>query len=156
MMAQLFEPKAEERILILTANGTSLTEPLQGLFDESSVTFSGLNGWKENYHVLGLENVENFGKEVAEGLRVHYEIAKDPILDTVKNYIEEIEKSGLVKVSGILSECTELPQFSDYFRKKLGLPVYDSITMTNYVHDARIDWTLIESSKLADFKVVHE
>jgi hypothetical protein len=39
-------------------------------------------------------------------------------------------------IRAFLLECTDLPPFSAAIRRQTGLPVFDFITMVNYIHSA--------------------
>lgn len=111
----------KEKIAIFTANGTSL-DPMRHLIrDECGVDTQG-----ERYIIVGCEGVEHFGPEVAAGDKVDTEKATPGIVKLAKE-----TQYQHPNVRAFLFECTELPQFSDAVRAATGLPVYDSITMSD-------------------------
>ena len=80
----------------------------------------------ERYKIIGCEHVEHFGTEVAKGYKVDREKATPGIVKLAKE-----TQYQHPNVRAFLFECTELPQFSDAVRAATGLPVYDSITMSD-------------------------
>ena len=110
-----------EKIAIFTANGVSLA-PMRDLIRDEC----GVDTEQERYIIVGCENVDHFGDEVAKGLKVNTDLATPGI---VKKALET--QAANPEIRAFLFECTELPQFSDAVRAATGLPVYDSITMSD-------------------------
>ena len=111
----------KEKIAIFTANGESL-EPMRPLIRDEC----GVDTQDERYKIIGCEHVEHFGAEVANGDKVDTEKATPGIVKLAKE-----TQYKHPNVRAFLFECTELPQFSDAVRAATGLPVYDSITMSD-------------------------
>ena len=110
-----------EKIAIFTANGVSLA-PMRDLIRDEC----GVDTEQERYIIVGCENVDHFGDEVAKGLKVNTDLATPGI---VQKALET--QAANPEIRAFLFECTELPQFSDAVRAATGLPVYDSITMSD-------------------------
>ena len=115
--------KEGQSVAVITARKASLT-PLHfrncGVADSAPVHIVGMEEWKEWGKVLD-SNVP----EVDMGL-----IEK-----------EIIEAGSLAKkqypdVGAFVLECTDMPPFSKAIRNGTGLPVFDFITLVNYVNQA--------------------
>lgn len=109
-------------ILVLTANSQSFSENYTELIKPS---------WdipRSRVELVGLQNVEGFGDEVAAGTTVDVDDAEENI---VKEVAATIEKLKPMKVSCILSECTELPGYTNTLRDRFTMPVFDAITAAN-------------------------
>ena len=61
---------------------------------------------------------------VEEGLESLYKLAKEAV--------DDIENKG-EKVVCIVQECAEMPAYSNGLRKRLKVPVYDTMTAIGYV-----------------------
>ena len=108
----------QDKILVLTANGKSL-DPMHDLIKRQC----GVDNQDTKFIVVGCENVPHFGKEVAEGLAVDVEKAEPGIVALTQEMVKQHPD-----VRMILSECTELPPYSDAIREATKLLVMDSIT----------------------------
>jgi len=109
-------------ILVLTANSQSFSENYTELIKPS---------WdipRSRIELVGLQNCEGFGDEVAHGTTVDCDLAEENI---VKEVAKTIEKLKPAKVSCILSECTELPGYTNTLRDRFTMPVFDAITAAN-------------------------
>ena len=111
----------KEKIAIFTANGESL-QPMRPLIRDEC----GVDTQDPRYVIVGCQDVKHFGPEVAAGEKVDTEKATPGIVDLAKK-----TQYQHPNVRAFLFECTELPQFSDAVRAATGLPVYDSITMSD-------------------------
>lgn len=109
--------KQKQKILLLTANGESFKK------DMESILPAGVE--RALVHVVGLENTE-FGKWVARGASFRRFISKAlgdasvqaamvGICTEVEKHIEELQKRKCRPVA-ILSECTELPSYTNILR----------------------------------------
>jgi hypothetical protein len=126
-------------VVVLTANSESFAENYTELIKPS---------WdipRSRIELVGLQHVEGFGHEVAMGTTVDCEIAEENIVKAVAATIEKLKPT---KVSCILSECTELPGYTNTLRSRFTVPVFDAITAANvllnglvprneYGHDAK-------------------
>jgi len=59
-------------------------------------------------------------------------------IPTVKNDVVRIACSmmKMVDIGAFILECTDLPPFSDAIRKATGRPVFDFVTLTNFIYRA--------------------
>ena len=110
-------------MVVITARKASLT-PFHlrncGVADSAPVHIVGMEEWEEWGKVLD-SNVP----EVDMGL-IEKEIIEAALL-TKKQYPD---------VGAFVLECTDMPPFSQAIRNGTGLPVFDFITLVNYVNQA--------------------
>ncbi len=88
--------------------------------------------------IAGMEGLRVFGLEACQAWNTIF-IDPDAAVD-----LEEIERevvaialSAVAKhpnIRAFVLECTDLPPFSAAIRRQTGLPVFDFITMINYLH----------------------
>jgi len=112
-----------EKVGIMCANSQILDTPLlEKVGIDSSVPL----------HIKGLESKENFAKAILEevGMLDSDKIEKE-VVSSAKEMIQEEPK-----VKAILLECSELPPYGAAVQEAVGLPVFDFITMINYVYYA--------------------
>jgi hypothetical protein len=119
----------EDKIIVMTANGQSLL-PMMDLI----VQQCGIHSKMEQIVIIGCEDVPYFGEPVAKGLMVDVEKAQPGIVAKVKDAIRENPSARMV-----LMECTELPPYSDAVREATRLPVYDSITQSDFSMNGFLD-----------------
>lgn len=113
-----------KKVLLLTANSKTLTE-------KHLISACGSNYKKYNFDIVGTQDLNtftNFTVENREEVNIR-ECQKD-IMDTV-NLAFCKEKYGAV-----LMECTNIPPYSDLVRKQYNVPVFDAVTLTNFVYMA--------------------
>lgn len=113
----------DEKIGIITANSRIL--------DASLLEKVGIDSSIPLY-IKGLENKENFSKAVLEecGILNSDKIERE-VVSTAKEMIQEEPK-----IKAILFECSNLPPYGAAVQEAVGLPVFDFITMINYVYSA--------------------
>lgn len=124
----------KEVVLVLTSNETSFSaafEKLTGL-DESA---GNLDNPNQMVSVLGFQDLEGFGLEVAQGTSVDLEKARTGIMSKIQDRMEELKAKGK-KVGCILCECSELPAYSNNMRMQFKLPVFDAMTCASVVADS--------------------
>ena len=82
--------------------------------------------------IAGMEDKEEFRQAILEekGTLDSSKIEKE-LLDTVEKMTQNNPEIG-----AILLECSDLPPYSYKVQQKTGLPVFDYITMINFVHTA--------------------
>jgi len=116
---QILAPDSE--IAILTANAGALRpEHL------TSVGIGGLQGLR----ILGLE-------PCIEWQRMFSRPDMEIDLEKIEQEVLGVAITALgahPKIRAFVLECTDLPPYSKVIRQRTGLPVFDFITMTNYVH----------------------
>ncbi|MDE7371004.1 MAG: aspartate/glutamate racemase family protein [Desulfovibrio sp.] len=119
-MLKIFPNK---KVLILTVDSNSLTtrhiQAACGNVDEA------------RYEIVGTENRKYFTKFfVGNTEEADIEACQNELLDVLEVKLSR----GRHDFGGILLECTNMPPYSDAIRKKFHLPVYDFVTLTNFVH----------------------
>mmetsp|Transcript_23433 Transcript_23433/g.54577 ORF Transcript_23433/g.54577 Transcript_23433/m.54577 type:complete len:732 (-) Transcript_23433:92-2287(-) len=119
------------KVLILTANGAWKHNPIRyrELIPESW-------GVDDLIEVVGLENVEGFGPEVAAGETVDCRRAEKQILHIVRHYKEKHLEAKGFELGAIVSECTELPGYSNALRVHFKVPVMDMLTVCHALSHA--------------------
>lgn len=112
------------RILVVTASGQSLT---RRHFDGVGIT--NLDG----IHVVGLEENREWRK-IFESPESPMDVDRFrcDLIDLTQRHASE------QCVHAILLECTDLPPFADDIRRETGLPVFDFVTLLNYIQHAVI------------------
>jgi Asp/Glu/hydantoin racemase len=112
----------EGRVGIITANRKSLTPDL--IRAVSSLA-------PERLEIVGMEDKPHFVSAVFE---------EEGMLDSELVEREVIETAATImaspKVKAILLECSLLPPYAASVRDRTGLPVFDYLTMIDYVHQA--------------------
>jgi Asp/Glu/hydantoin racemase len=110
----------EKSIAVITAKKTALkTEHLRsvGITEDMKL------------NILGMEDSPEWNK-------IFTSPDDDVDLDTIADEVIATAREGLSKDKGIgafVLECTDLPPFADQIRKELHIPVFDFITMMEYV-----------------------
>lgn len=114
----------EKPIGILTANKSKITNK----------HFTAVGIEKIPKYVYGLEDADEFNKTYTyNGNTLNFEkIGK-----------EVTRKAAMIKeehpeIGSILIECTNLPPYASMISQKVGLPVFDIITLCNYVYSTLI------------------
>ena len=110
----------DHKILVITASD----EAFNANYDELVKP-----DWRmsDDVLVVGLDDVEGFGDEVKFGTTVDVVLAEKNILAKVQEAI----KNSAVPVRAIVSECTELPGYTNVLRRSCKLPVYDAVTVAS-------------------------
>ncbi len=118
---QMLGPRAE--IGILTANAGALRpEHL------SAVGISRTDG----LHILGLEQCAEWNRMFAEpDAEIDLTTIEQEVLGTALRALEAHPGIG-----AFILECTDLPPYAAEIRRRSGLPVFDFISMVNYLHSS--------------------
>jgi len=81
--------------------------------------------------IRGMENAENF-KALNENKEIIYpEKIKEELVTTAKELIKDYPKIGT-----IVLECANMPTYSKFIQEATKLPVFDFVTLTNWVYSA--------------------
>lgn len=120
--------KKTEKIAVLTANGDSLANMSSLLYDLCSFDINN-----DTFVIVGCEDVLGFDA-VALGEKVDTKLVEPNIVKKVENLL-----ASNPDIKCILLECTELPPYSDAIRYATELPVYDSITCSDFFMSGSID-----------------
>lgn len=109
------------KIGILTFNGPSLTDK------HMEIATSGLD---IQYVVRGLENCPSFYETVhGESGVLDIEVVEAELVAEAEQMVRDNRD-----VAAILLECTDLPPYAAAIGKATGLPVYDIMTLVDWVH----------------------
>lgn len=126
IIAAAFDPK--DIILVLTANGQTL-KPQKDVLMNSC----GFDVNEDRFLIVGCQDVPGFDA-VAKGEAVDHARVTPGIVKLVKDTIRRHPQ-----INVILSECTELPPYSDALRAATDLAVFDSITCADFYINAYKD-----------------
>mmetsp|Transcript_160817 Transcript_160817/g.296543 ORF Transcript_160817/g.296543 Transcript_160817/m.296543 type:complete len:475 (-) Transcript_160817:28-1452(-) len=108
-----------DKIIVMTADDGSFSDAYDQLIRPE------WNIPKSRIELVGLQHVEGFGAEVAHGTTVDVKEAEGNIVKAIAARIESLKP---VRVACLLSECTELPGYTNTLREKFGFPVFDAIS----------------------------
>jgi len=113
--------KPDQIIGIITARASSLGEK----------HFRGVGIESVPKAVYGIEDTK-LGKTFFEDLDyIDLDLAEKEMLDVTDRMLAEHSNVG-----AIVLECTNMPPFARAIQNRTGLPVFDIITLINYVHNA--------------------
>lgn len=108
-------------ICILTANAAALSQK-----HLESVGIASMDGLQ----IIGLEQSLEWNRMFIEpDAEINLNLIEQEVLGTVLKAIDE--HPG---ICAFVLECTDLPPYSTAIRQLTGLPVFDFITMVNYLH----------------------
>jgi len=125
-----------ERVLILTANSSTLEPGKDKLLRQSGISINE----SDIFMIRGLQDLPGF-EAVANAEKVDTIKVMNNISERVKELIDLQEKEEN-PIRLILMECTELPHYSGKLREVTGLPVFDLVTCVNFFFEAthQVDW----------------
>lgn len=110
-------------ICIITANARAL-----GPEHLKSVGIPSPDG----LHIVGLEQCAEWNRMFAEPDKaVDLDVIEQEVLGTARRALD-----AHPSIRAFVLECTDLPPYSAAIRRQSGLPVFDFITMVNYLHSA--------------------
>ncbi len=122
MLPMISRMIGNKKVLVLTANSDTLTkrhiESVCGSIDGIPMKVVGTQH-KPNFTHFTVQNWDS----------VDIDLCRQEIIDTID---EELKKDS--DYGAILFECTNMPPHSDAVRQKFGLPVFDFISLMNFVH----------------------
>lgn len=111
----------QSEICIITANAKAL-----GPEHLKSVGISDLAG----LHIIGLEQCSEWNKIFCRpDAEIDLDIIEQEVLGAARRAVE-----AHPAIRAFVLECTDLPPYSEAIRHQSGLPVFDFITMMNYLH----------------------
>lgn len=112
----------DNKVGILTSNAAGL--------DDTVYNAVGID--KSTIHVKGLETYENFrGFGVDETGILDREKIESEVVSAALDLVKEEPR-----VKSILLECSMMPPYGAAVQRAVNLPVFDFITMINYVHSS--------------------
>ena len=121
-----------ERIAIFTASKETLHPMRQLLWDEC-----GVDPEDKRFVIVGCQDVPGF-ETVAQGERVDVQECMSHIVKLAQDVVAEHAETDS-PIRAIVFECTELPPYSDAVRAATKLPVFDAITLADFVCSSRTD-----------------
>lgn len=113
----------DQKVGILTAKKNSLThEHLCAVGAETTPLC-----------IAGMDEQKEFCEVIIEGKRnaLDFDKFENELLSVAETLVR-----GNPKVGAIVLECTDMPYFAHLIQKKVNLPVFDIITLTNMVYQA--------------------
>lgn len=115
----IINPK--KKILILTANSKTLT---QRHLESACGSLKDIS-----YKIVGTEDKPTFTWFTVENReKVDLDLCRQ---DIILSLDEELNKKN--DYGAILLECTNMPPYSDFIRQRYNLPVFDIVTLANFV-----------------------
>lgn len=114
--------KPSQRIGILCADGPALTPSILtacGVSSDIPIT------------VLGLEQKPEFSKITYSRGEFDVDRIEAEVVASARQLVEEHPDTG-----AILLECSDMPPFAHAVQRAVGLPVFDFITMIDWIHHA--------------------
>ena len=115
-----------KKIAILSANGNSLD-------DIELLKKVGIKS-KDNLIIRGLENKNHFYEAIIEETgTLNFEKIKKEVVEESKNLLKENDN-----IASFLLECSVLPPYAKAVQETTSLPVFDYMTMINYVYSALV------------------
>lgn len=115
-----------KKIAILSANGNLLD-------DKNLLKKVGIKS-TDNIIIKGLENKNYFYNAIIEETgTLNFEKIKKEVVEESKNLLKENDN-----IASFLLECSVLPPYAKAVQKATSLPVFDYMTMINYVYSAII------------------
>jgi hypothetical protein len=118
---QMHGPESE--ICIITANASALGP--QHLKAAGIADLTGL-------HIIGLEQCAEWNKIFCSpDAEIDLAMVEQEVLDAARRAVH-----AHPAIRALVLECTDLPPYSAAIRRQSGLPVFDFITMVNYLHSA--------------------
>jgi len=115
--------KPEQEVGVIVANRRALTD--------KHLKAAGIDK-KMHMRVVGMEDQPYFRKAILdESGELVFEKVEKEVVNTVTKLVAKHRKIG-----AILLECSDLPPYAAAVQEAVGLPVFDFVTMINYVFSA--------------------
>ena len=113
---------ARQTVGVLTAKQASLTPRHLAKAGAESVPI----------RIAGMEDQQEFREVMLEGRRAELDVARlrEEVLSVAGRLADD------PTLGAVLLECTDLVPFASEVQRLLGVPVFDIVTLTNYVHAA--------------------
>lgn len=86
-----------------------------------------------NVPIVGVKPNGKFQRILREGEKFDYGAVEAEVLEAAQSLIEENDDIG-----GIVLECTNIPPYKAAIHRKTGLPVWDIITLGNFLYEAAL------------------
>ena len=114
--------KSNQKIGVLTANAVALNDHIFnscGIYDTSDLVVADLRHGKDFSAIM-----EDRGTFDMAGIR-------QEVIDAAKKLVQDNPSIG-----AILLECSDMPPYASAIQAAVGLPVFDFITLINYLQNA--------------------
>lgn len=112
----------EKTVCVVTANASTMTQAhLAAVGITSDV--------RERVQLIGLEHCTNFQNFIHERVALDFDAVRAEVVDTVTSAVRSNPRIG-----AIVLECTNLPPFTPAIKEATGLPVWDAVSMINWLN----------------------
>lgn len=123
MVARMLRP--DQRVGLLVANKEALT----------ARHLAAIGGESVPVCVAGMADQPEFREVMLEGRRTELDV--DRLRDEVLAQADELARDHQ-DLGALIIECTDLVPFAHAIQERIGLPVFDIVTLTQMVHDSLI------------------
>jgi Asp/Glu/hydantoin racemase len=107
---------------VITANKAALTRR----------HFESVGAHDTPVAIVGMEEMPAFRESILhDGRNLDREAIAEEVVHQAKRLVKENPH-----ITAIVMECTNLPPYRDNIKKELKLPVFDIVTLTNYVYES--------------------
>ncbi len=112
--------RSKQKVGIITARRPSLT----------TAHLAGVGITDDQLAIIGMEGAKEFSAVFIDGKSTLNEAACRREMHSAAHRLMNEQPD----VGAIVLECTNMPPYADTVRRITGLPVFDAVTMVNYVH----------------------
>lgn len=116
--------KPSQKLVILTADAKSITDRL---FDNCGIT----KEMKQRLIIKDLADTENFSCVIKNWGEWDNNLARE---DVVRKACEAVHENA--EAGAVLLECSDMPPYAAEIQKRVGLPVFDFITLIKWLHSS--------------------
>jgi len=114
--------RAHEKVAIVTADASNL--------DDSILQAAGISN-EIGIHLCDLNKSVHFQESILqEGGTLNANILENEVLEIIE---DELRDDPLIKA--IVLECTDIPPFAYAIQEKIGLPVFDIVSLIDFVYN---------------------
>ncbi|MCX7614570.1 MAG: aspartate/glutamate racemase family protein, partial [Clostridiales bacterium] len=114
--------KPDQKVGILTANGTALSTELLCNCGVTRI---------DNLVVKGAQDTKEFSAVVDNRGNFNNAVAREEIVGLAKDMMSENPDIG-----AILLECSDMPPYAAYIQEAVQSPIFDFITLIKWLHNA--------------------
>src|SRR3990172_4650761 len=115
--------RPDQKVGVVTANARSLNPGIIEAVGATDVPIA----------IVGLEDKWEFTTNWKTNDNLQYDAVKDEVLEAVGRLVRENPDIG-----ALVFECTNLQQYSKDIQDLTGLPIFDIVTMTRWIHSALV------------------
>lgn len=115
--------RRDQKVGILTASKSKLTEDHLRAVGAESVPVC----------IAGMDDLEEFSETIFLGRKKEMDLDRleKEVLFVVDNLVKENPEMGALVI-----ECTDLPPFAHLIQRKVNIPIFDIVTLTNMVYES--------------------